>query len=274
MVCRVAPGLGFSHPLSFFVRSIPSGLAVLLVFALVQFVPSNQATAAPIVSTSPAPLTESVIGARFRAFRTLPGEHELYVGVPDLGNGPPQRAQVNAVWAPTNTISLVYDDITQTLTGSIANVNGTFSAVYDLAANPPSDFGKTTPLDMINAMNITLFERKRPSDPNNPTSTLSNIVVNGNALPNVVGGLGPNNISTLSITNLSFQLGFEWSATLELSGTFDNSAERNRLDISLGFDPTSRIVPEPELAALALIGFGGVMMARRQRRHKAQRHAG
>ena len=265
MFIRVALGSGLhTHSGSVYKKltgALAAGLLVLCAYGL----PSGQAAAAPIVSTSPYNLNESLIGARFRAFRTLPGENELFVGVPSLGNGPPRRTQIHAVWASTNTISLTYDNIAQTLNGSISNVNGTFATTFNLAAHPPSSFGKSDTLDMLNAMNITLLERDGTS-----TATLRNITINGTVLPNIVGGLGGDNQSTLSITNVPFQTGFEWSATLELSGTFSDNAERSRLGIALGFDPSLNIVPEPELAALALIGFGGVMLARRQKRRSAR----
>lgn len=224
-------------------------------FALALMLMMGAAQAVPIVSSSINAGATLVGAVRYRSFSNSGGQ-EIYEGIPDLGVAANRTARdINWV-AGDNSITFTYDALTDRLSTSVTNSNGT----YSLDDNAAFDYATGTPF--INYLQINVVDRSTASQVD-----FNNVVLNGASLGSFVGD---NAFADYGITNINLTNGFTLTGIINLAGTFSSSQELNRVDVLFGYDRTAPVpndepvVPEP--TTLGLVGLGLVGFARRMRR--------
>ncbi|MEI8167370.1 MAG: hypothetical protein WCG26_13395, partial [Chloroflexales bacterium] len=210
-------------------------------FALLALVvPFNLAqpamAAGPTVTPGVAGFTESLIGARARAFAS-PSQRELFLGVPDLGNNTPQsRSERDLTWAAgNNTFTFTYDSSGPSLTATVVNSTGTFPLTVDAAAisNYLTARGKTHPLSDLNLLQL-IVKNPTPTSPppiSTPASiTFNSVVLDGTPLGNF-GGVGFNE---WTVSGAQLADGFTITGVIALTAG-PTSAENPVVEINVGY---------------------------------------
>lgn len=231
-------------------------LSSALVVASLMAVPAAASTLAGPSTTSY--LTTSDGGVRFRAFGA-PSQQEVFLGVTSLGVAANRTAQ-NLTWlSGVNTFSFSYNANTDTLT-SIVNTNP--------ALNFANFFATLSPAKQALPINRLQIQAKDLGVGAGSIS-ISNLVLNGNPLLPGTLSVPEDNIDRYWATSGNFNQSFTLTGNINLSGTFGNTAEGNRVEVILG-----NAVPEPSTWAMMLSGFGLAGAAlRRQRRFQTPANA-
>ena len=191
-----------------------------------------------VVSNSPADF-ETVHGAaRWRSFGNSGGD-ELYLGVGDLGNAANRVAQGFTWPAGDTSISLSFDSSTQMMSATVG-------------AQQALTFNISDPGNM-NLMQIAVADRE-----SNGTIEFNDVFLNGESLGDF-GGTGGWDI--WSVSNFNFSQDWALTGNINLSGTFSNSQETSKLDITFG----RSTIPEPSTLGILLVGGIGVLVRRRVR---------
>ncbi|MCA0232239.1 MAG: hypothetical protein LCH91_17350 [Bacteroidetes bacterium] len=184
---------------------------------------------ATVSAGAPANFT-SLVGVRYRSFG-LPSEKELYLGIPDLGIAPPRRTQTDASWrSGNNDVTFEYDPATDVLKATVINSAGTFTLTYPNVAAAINTYRSGQNSCAMNVMQLVVGSQNEPTG----SVAFANVVLNGNAVGNFSGA----GLTSWTIRNVDFGMGFKLSGTVVLTGTQPTSAESNKVEILVGNDQT------------------------------------
>ena len=208
-------------------------LAAACCFAAVQDVRADL-----VVTNSSADLESTSGAARWRSFGNT-GGNELYLGQGDLGVAA-NRVEQGFNWSSgTTLVTLAYDSTTMELS---ATVGGQQALSFNI-----SDPGN------MSLMQIAVADREA-----NGIVEFNNVTLNGEAVGSF-GGNGGWDVWTVS--NFDFSQDWSLQGDIELTGSFSNSQEKSKVDITFG----AAAIPEPASIGVLLVGCAGFLMRRRTR---------
>lgn len=226
----------------FISRSLSLSLAVCiefifalgLMFSLTQVRPIQ---ARPLLSTGPtvitgaAPFVEQDIGIRLRSFATGSAGQEIFLGIPDLGNGA-NRIQTGLAWSlgiTCNQVTFKLDRANDRLETIVFNGSITNTLVYTDLSNKLIAKGKTRTLDDLNVMQLAVTLRDSES-----TVNFQNVFLDGNLLGNFPGVFNIGQTWTIRNYDFGSAAGFSLTGQLCLTGSLSNG-ENSKIEITAGY---------------------------------------
>ena len=189
---------------------------------------------------------------RFRNFNNG-GGGEAYLGIPDLGKGN-HRVELDlnhhkvinekgkkqgTQWAASNDFTFSYLPELDRLALSFRVDQQDFTLHYD----------GFTPSGDLNYIQLTLADRDDPA-----TVSVTNLKLGDTSL-GALAGAGWND---WHIVGADLQNGFTLTGTLNLQGPFSNSAEKNKLEIGMGYAPSATQFIQPTAVPAPAAACGGL----------------
>jgi hypothetical protein len=182
------------------------------------------------------PITDGFPSVRFRSFGNTGGD-EVYLGVADLGSDS-NRVAAGYTWPnPSNTMITFSYDPSVGSNGQLSVSDGFGALTYDFAAA----------VDPMNFFRISVADR----DPGGQVD-FTNVYLDGVFVGNFIG---TDSWVDYDFVNFGLDDGFTLTGVIGLSGTFGNSQERSKVQISMGYDPDAS-APVPEPTTMLLLGTG------------------
>ena len=178
------------------------------------------------------PGDESLIAVRYRTIRgsgqSNAAGDESYLGTPDLGVAI-NRKQRDFTWGTSSTwnFTFQYDNIGNVLRTIVTDGNFTYQDTIQNISTYIAARGKMNSLSFMRFMNILVRTNNMAS-----TVTLSNLVLNGVALPGSYSAT--NTVNQWHIPSYNFGAGFIFTGTITTSGTFSASQEGNKVEFTVG----------------------------------------
>jgi hypothetical protein len=209
----------------------------MMVFLVLTTLSSGVALSAgtPVVSPGVDPDAVNLAVVRYRELITG-SEREIYLGVPDLGDGGAHRTEEDLDWDSSNTITFTYDPTLDKLTTNVSNGNGNWTLDYNNFSTNVRDlvFGgdqavADSALSLLYYLQISTTLREFPP----AQLSLDNVYLDGILLGDFPGVFfGTQN---WQVSGYDFSAGFTLTGELNLSGIWVPFAEWNLVEISLGF---------------------------------------
>ncbi|HEU4472495.1 MAG TPA: T9SS type A sorting domain-containing protein [Flavisolibacter sp.] len=185
--------------------------------------------------------TERLLGQRLKGIRNAgsSSDKEIYIGVPDLGVSA-NRSEGDFVYGSTMQFSLQFDPAANLFTSTISRTGATATVTKENISATASAAGKSNALFTMNFMELQIRT-------GNATSTieLSNLLLNGQSINGPLSQGSSAASSFWHLKDYDFGSGFTLSGTITLTGTFSNSAEANKIEISFGTQPSAAPVTLP-----------------------------
>jgi hypothetical protein len=166
----------------------------------------------PTVSNGWDAAAINAAGVRFKSFDNG-GDREIYIGVPDLGDGA-NRNEVDAVWGASNHIKFEYTP------GGSDNLKVTVDATSQKVLT--YDLGDAGPL---NYLQITVVDRQSGANVD-----FKNVTLNGHSL----GDFTATGWNDWQVTGLDLTGGFVIEGDIELSGA-QPKGEVNKVELKVGY---------------------------------------
>jgi hypothetical protein len=122
---------------------------------------------------------EFLVGDRLRALRlTAPASlAEQYLGIADLAN-PSYRIENDLVYTSTTNVTFTYNAVTDSIYTTVVAGGNTYNLQYGLVSANLTAAGKARTASQMNVWQMAISNQQSTS-----TTTVSNIVVNGAAVP-------------------------------------------------------------------------------------------
>ncbi len=178
------------------------------------------------VTEGQASFEDELFGVRFRSFNNTGGQ-EVYVGIPDLGSGG-NRSAINMNWAGSNNITFEFDRTNDQLVVTVLNSNDTYTVAYtDLANQVNSKTGFT--LDDLEQMQINVTSRDSEA-----TVDFLNVMINGTEFSDNDFNDNSGGTQSWTLSGVDFTQTFSVTGLLILGGTFGNSQELSKMEITFG----------------------------------------
>jgi len=206
----------------------------------------------PVVTPGNDPTFFGVGGVKYRAFQTHPTQKEIFLGVPDLALGPPNRTDVDLTWSSPNSMTLVYDKANDRLTTTVTNSSGTSWTLHypNFSTNVTNlKFGGDASqaaefLAGLDTLQIIVTVKFGAS----AALSLANVSLDGNPLGTFNGASG---VSTYwMVTGYDLSNGFTLTGQIIFSGNHADP-ETSRIEVYLGQSDdqgpiSSNVTPAPQ----------------------------
>ena len=196
----------------------------------------------PVVTPGNDPDALHLGGVRYRELATG-GEHEVFLGVPDLGDEI-RRTQTDLTWGTSNTITFSYDPVLDKLTTTVNNGTTDWTLDYlnfssnvrDLVYGGNQAIADEA-LDKLDYMQInTTLREGSPAQ-----LSLDDVYLDGNLLGNFAGI--HHGTQSWHVDGYDISAGFTLSGTLNLTDITSPSGELNKVDITFGYINTDVFAP-------------------------------
>lgn len=205
-----------------------------------------QLQAQQLLSGSFPASNELLLGVRYRNVRNSNSNQPQanFTGIPDLGSnrgsGTRTEKSLNYTNTGSYTFSIVFNPATNTFVSN-TTINGTtYSTTFNNVTTRLQADGKSNNPSTINLMRLSVRTQT-----GNSSIVVSNLTIDGLPVNGNYGRINGNgNSEWYAATNL-LNNGFTVSGTVTMAGSFSNSAEGQRIEISFGYtsEPGAGLLP-------------------------------